>query len=308
MIKRTFAEVKTELARVAGPTGMQVTAPRLMELASIAQERLCVLGEWPYQYARLKFRQYGGIVSLPCEYEALVHTTLDREPVEVQPAWFEFLEFGPGPMDRAQWSNLGADLGESPVYRQPGEPGATLKVAATNGSDSGMVKVFGCDTKGVRQQVDFALPHAVSPVEWSKITQVIKPATAGDVVLSLTDAFGTQYVAAAYRGRDTSPTFRTYRFPIAEDASRVVHAIARRRLYPVQAETDELFITNLAALRLGVKAVAFEDAGRLADSEAAFTLAAGILAAEARLYRAQRHAPPVNVTRIGALSARPDIY
>lgn len=308
MLKRTFAEVKAELARVAGPTGMQVTAPRLMELASLAQERLCVLGEWPYQYARIKFRQYGGIVSLPGEYEALVHTALEREPLTVQPAWFEFLEFGPGQTDRNRWANLGVDLGESPVYRQPGGEGATLTVSSTNGSDTGAVRIVGYDTEGVRHAVELALPQASSPVAWAKIVQVTKPVTAGDVVLSFTQADGEQYVGAAYRGRETNPTFRTYRFPIDDNDAKIVHAIVRRRLYPIQAETDELFITNLAAIRLGVKAVALEDAGRLGEAEGAFALAAGILAAEARLYRAQRTAPPVEVTRIGAMAGRPDIY
>lgn len=308
MIKRTFADVKAELARVAGATGMQVNDGRLRELASIAQERLCLAGEWPYQYARVKFRQYGGVVSLPCEYESLVHTAVEREAVAIQPAWFEFLEYGPGPVDPARWTNLGLDLGESPVYQQPGPEGATLKVTSTEGADTGSVVVTGYDPEGVRRVVSFALPQATSPVAWAKISQVTKPATAGDVVLSYTDTFGQETVAASYRYRDLTPSFRQYRFPIGDDASKVVHAVVRRRLYPVKTDSDELFITNLAALRLGVKAVAFEDAGRLADSEAAFTLAAGILAAEARLYRAGQHTVPVNVSRVAALSTRSDIY
>lgn len=316
MLKRTFGEVKTELARVAGQTGMQVTDPRLREIASLAQERLCVEGEWPYQYARIKFRQHGGIVSLPGEYEALVHSTLDREPLALQPAWFEFLEYGPGPTDRKQWANLGVDLGESPVFGQPcggaaawpGEGGLPLRVVSTSGDDAGVVVVTGYDPSGVHQVVEYALPETASAVRWAKIVRVTKPVTTGDVVLSYRDDFGEEHLAATYRPRETTPSFRQYRFPVGEGASALVHGIARRRVYPIKTDTDELLITNLAALRLAVKAVAFEDNGSLELSEAAFRLAAQILAKESALYRSGQHIVPASVPRLSALSARGDIY
>ena len=307
MIKRKFSDVKVELSRVAGQTGMKATDDRVKELVSLAQERLCVLGEWPYQYARVKFRQFGGIVSLPCEYEALVHTTVNREPLALQPSWFEFLEFGPGPTDQSKWANVGVDLGESPVYRQPNSDGVTIKVTTT-GADTSTVTVEGYDIDGIKHSVDLVLPQATSAIKWSKISSVTKSRTAGDVVLSYTDGFGEEYVAAVYRARDTNPTFRAYRFPIDDDDSALVHGVVRRRLFPVVADSDELFITNLAALRLGVKAVASEDEGKLVDSEAAFGIARGILISEAKLYKASQHSVAVAVTKIGALSGRPDIY
>lgn len=308
MIKRTFADVKTELARIVGQCGMKADDPRLREMVTIAQERLCSDGEWPYQYARLKFRQYGGLVSLPSEYESLVHATVDREPLEIQPSWFEFLEWGPGPTDQTQWSSLGVDQGESPVYQQPGDKGATIRVASTDGDDTGNVEVEGYDIDGVRQVETFALPDAESDTEWSKIVKVTKPVTSGDVVLSYTDKYGREYVAASYRYRDTTPSFRCYRFPIESDDSKLVHGVVRRRVFPIRSDSDELIITNLAALRLGVKAVALEDSGKLPDSEAAFAIAGRILGKEAKHYRAGHHAPVINVNRIGALSSRPDIY
>jgi hypothetical protein len=308
MIQRTFGQVKTELARVAGQSGMQATDTRLREMTNLAQERLSVLGEWPYQYARVKFCQTGGIVSLPSEYEALVHTAINSEPVEIQPRWFEFLEFGPGPVKKDGWANLGLDLGESPVSRQPGYDGAKVRVVSTDGTDESTVKIFGYDVDGVQRTADLVLPDATTTIVWSKITRVLKPVTAGDVVLSFKDDFG-EYLAASYRPRDTSASFRTYHFTaIAADQTKVVQGIVRRRLLPILDDTDELFITNVGALRLGVKGIALEDKGDLAGSAVAFQLAVQILQEEARLYKAGRSKAPLNVHRTADLSVRPDIY
>lgn len=308
MLKRTFGQVKKELSRVIGQTGMQATDPRVIEITNLAQERLCTLGEWPFQYDRIKLCQFGGILSLPTDYEGLSHTALDGAPLEIQTRWFEFLESGPGPLKRTDWVNMALDLGESPVYRQPGFDGARVRVVSTNGADTGNVTVFGYDTAGVAKTVTFALPDATSTVMWSRVERVIKPATQGDVVLSYTDLFGETYQAAAYRGRDLTPTFRTYRFPVQENQSKVIDAIVRRRVFPITGDNDELLVTNLGALRLAVKGIALEDKGDVATANGCFDLAATILRDEAKLYKASRNPAPINVSRVASLSVRPDIF
>jgi hypothetical protein len=82
----------------------------------------------------------------------------------------------------------------------------------------------------------------------------------------------------------------------------------RRRLFDVEEDADELFITNLGALRLGVKAVALLDKGELEASEAAFGAAAQILRDETHKYRASRQPAPINVTRVASMSERTDIF
>jgi hypothetical protein len=309
MIKRTFADVKDELRRVAGQTGLVVDDARLKMALNLTQERLCTLGEWPFQYARVKFCQRGGVVALPTMYEAIVHTAINREPVEIQPPWFEFLEYGPGPYIQNEWCNYGLDMGEHPVYECPGNGGSTIRITSTSSDDVGTVKVIGYDTNNVAQSVDLVLPDASSAIKWSRITQVKKPRTLGDVVLTYTDQSGRKSVAADYRARDINPSFRSYRFTaIADDQSKVVDAIVRRRLFDVEEDADELFITNLGALRLGVKAVALLDKGELEASEAAFGAAAQILRDETHKYRASRQPAPINVTRVASMSERTDIF
>jgi hypothetical protein len=307
MIHRTYGDVKEELRRVAGQTGLTVDDSRLKTAVNLAQERLCTLGEWPFQYARLKFRQRGGVIALPTQYEALVHTAIDRQPVETQPPWFEFLEFGPGPYQKNEWAQYGLDMGEHPTYVTPA--GATIKVASTAGEDTGNVTVYGFDTDGVSKTITFALPSATSTVEWSRITRVTKPATSGDVVMTFIDRYGNETVAADYRPRDRNPSFRLYRFTdIKDDQTKVVDAIVRRRLFDIEQDSDELFVTNLSALRLAVKAVAFLDKGELPASEAAFQAAAQILRDEGLLYRARRNPAPVNVSRVASMGERTDIF
>lgn len=307
MLKRTYGDVKEELRRVAGQTGLVVDDSRLKAAVNLAQERLCTLGEWPFQYARLKFRQRGGVVALPSQYEALVHTAIDRQPVETQPPWFEFLEYGPGPYLKNEWAQYGLDMGEHPTYVAPA--GSTVKVSSTSGDDSGNVVFYGFDLNGVSQKVSFALPASYSTVEWSRITRVTKPATSGDVVVTFIDRLGNETVAADYRPRDRNPSFRLYRFTdIRDDQTKVVDAIVRRRLFEIEQDDDELFVTNLSALRLAVKAVALLDKGDLPGSEAAFAASAQILRDETLHYRARRNPAPVNLTRVMAMGERTDIF
>ena len=220
----------------------------------------------------------------------------------------EFLEDGPGPYQKDEWANYGLDLGESSTYVTPPVTGAKIRVTSTDGDDTGVIKIFGLDSNGVAQSASLTLPDATSSVYWARVSQVIKPKTAGDVVLTFIDRYGQQVVGADYRSIDINPTFRCYRFTaIADDQTKMVDAIVRRRLFDIAADTDELFVTNLNALRLAVKAVSLLDKGDLQMSEAAFAASAQILRDEAQKYR-NHHPTPVNVTKIGAMSERGDIY
>ena len=192
-------------------------------------------------------------MALPTQYEAIVHTAINRQPVEIQPPWFEFLEYGPGPYQKNEWCQYGLDMGEHATYVAPPQYGAQARIASTSGSDTGVVTVYGLDANKVAQSVTFTLPDATSSVLWSRIDRVTKPETVGDLVLSFIDRNGRQYVAADYRARDKNPTFRLYRFTdLVEDASKTIDAIVRRRLFDVEQDSDELFVTNLSALRLEI--------------------------------------------------------
>jgi hypothetical protein len=220
------------------------------------------------------------------------------------PPWFEFLEFGPGPVSSSTWNNNGVDQGESPVFLQP--RAATTVNVTSGGADTSNVTIFGLDQTGAEVSAVLALPNTTSSVQFTKITRVMKLATLGRVTLTYTT--GT-IVAGIYRKRDTLPTFRNYRFPaIRSDRTIIIDAIVRRRLIDVVDDSSELFITNLGALRLAIKAIALEDKGDVANANGYFELAAKILRDESNEYRASSNPAPLNVTRVASLSARSDIY
>lgn len=330
MIKRTFGDVKDEIRRVGGQTGLAPNDPRLPALVDLAQERLCVKGEWPFQYARLKFCQYGGVVSLPAEYETIVHSDICREHVPIFNSWYEFIEGGPGQQDRAAWVNVGVDRGESPVYRQPGSSGMLVKI--TSGTDervSGVrpvITIFGYDENGLwirsdrgsgtlTDGVDLELRgdqvanYDTSTVKFSQVTQVRKTVTQADVVLTFIDESGTEFEGARYRHYDTNPSFRTYQFTgIRNRETKLIHAIVRRRLLPVRYDTDPLVVTSVSALRLAVMGIALEDKGDIVAAKVAFASATEILQDEAHLYKSGQPKPTVEVAPIGTCGGVPEIW
>lgn len=320
MIKRTWADVKTELARVAGQAGVRADGDSLRNYANLAQERLITAGEWPFCYARLKFAQYEGLIALPSEFEALIKADVDRSPVKVFDRWYEFLEYGPGQQDKQGWTASAIDRGESPVYRQPGATAQVVRVTAAVdelvGDERRTVTILGYDGSGewVRTEVDGVWQdgetvelkgdqeenYADTETLFKVITQVIKPATNGAVSISYINEFEEETIAARYRHNEVNPTYRTYFLPsIATDTTALVHALVRRRFTPVAADSDLLLVTSLPALRLGVIGIAQQDAGKTVEAEQTFAIAAGILREEAKLYSGSPK-PPLDVSPVCA--------
>jgi hypothetical protein len=321
MQKRTFNDVAPEIARVAGQAGLRVDDAELIRLVNLAQENLITGGEWAFCYARLKFCQYEGLVSLPQEYEAIVKADVDRRPVKIMDQWYEFLDYGPGQQDKNAWVAAAIDRGESPVFRQPGATPMAVRVAASvdetleDDSLPGVI-VFGYDENNVwvRTELDGAWIDgesievgSTSATKFKQITQVVKPVTKGAVALAYVDEFQQEHPAARYRHTDTSPSYRTYFFPsIGTDKTAQIHAMVRRRFAPVVVGTDPLIITSLPALRLGVIGVAKEDAGLISESLQCFAAARAKLAEEQKLYLGTPK-PPVEVQPVATFNADTEV-
>lgn len=328
MIKRTFGDVKEELRRVAGQTGLRAGDVRLAELVNLAQERLIAMGEWSFCYARLKLRQFGGMFALPAEYEAITRVAVSRESIPIRDAWFEFIDYGPGQQDKALGIDAAIDRGESPVIRAPLVGGALVRAyAAADERVDGIrptIQIRGYDEKGawVRSQVEgvwqdglsLELRGDVTPnfdtstIKFSRITQVTKPETKGAVDLNYVNIFGKEYLAGRYQHHETTPSFRIYFIPaIKEGDSRLVHVWARRRFASVVTDVDPLMVSSLPAMRLAVKAVALEDADRVADAAGVFELAAKVLRDEERLYKGTPN-PPVEISPLMAFGDNSGIF
>lgn len=94
MIRRQFGDVKDQLARVTGTTGMAVTDERLIEYVNTATEELINEYDFPWAFDRLRFRVTTGRITLPGDYERIALMSLDRVPMQMQSPWFEFVGTG----------------------------------------------------------------------------------------------------------------------------------------------------------------------------------------------------------------------
>lgn len=312
MIKRTLSDVKPELRRVASQSGLRVDDPRLVEYINLAQERLLSLVDnIPGTVHRLKFCAYDRTIALPTKYERILAASIDRYNNGVFGSWYEFMDFGPGHLDRAAGFPALVDRGESPVFFQATcEPKKVRVYSTTDERDDDVrpqVRVFGYDDKGawVRSQVDGSWVDGIaleirgdeateaaagsedSEVKFSKITQVTKPVTRGGVELHWVDNTDSDvtYLCARYENFETNPSFRMYHAPaILDGKATVVHLLARVRFTPAKLDTDTLIVPSLPALRLAMRALAKEDSDQVGDSAGLWELAAKVLRDEARQY------------------------
>lgn len=318
MIRRTYGEVKEELARVAGQTGLRVNDARLLKLVNMVQERLLTLGDWPQHQDRLKFAQYGGLIALPSEYQTLQRASVDRVDQPVFGAWYEFVGEGPGQQDGVCGQSVGVDRGEQPVIRQPHEPmllrlysGADERVASVRPK----VRVFGIDEYGrtIRSESGGVWSNGIelelrgedpinfseSAVKFARIDQILLPRRKDQAELFYVDGDGEEYLAGRYRHWETNPSFRCYWFPTMGDSGEaVVHALVRRRFTPIIEDNDPLLITPLAALRAGLRALAKEDSDKPDEAMVQWNLAAQAMADEAKQYRPVTASPTVDASKI----------
>ncbi len=129
MIRATYGNLKAELARVAGTSGMSVTDPRLLVLTNMAVQELMNEGAWPGVVDRWKIRAVNGKIVLPPELDMLLEFTVDGIPQTIMSPWAEFVNYGPamaedilprnGSLVRTWWGMQGGNLydrGELPVY------------------------------------------------------------------------------------------------------------------------------------------------------------------------------------------------
>lgn len=127
MISRTLGDVKPEVARVCGATGMAVTDPRVIQRINLGIEELMNEGAFPGVVDRYHVRATDGNIILPANLDMLLEFTLDGIPQQIMSPWAEFVNWGPGPAEdllprnsvgfRQWWGCAGGNLydrGESP--------------------------------------------------------------------------------------------------------------------------------------------------------------------------------------------------
>lgn len=126
MIQRNYGQVKGELARVAGSTGMSVTDPRLLARTNEAIQELMNEGAFPGVVDRWHLIARNGLIVLPSHLDMLLEFTAQGVPQQIMSPWAEFVAYGPGIQEdlfngsnrRTWWACGGGsvfDRGESPT-------------------------------------------------------------------------------------------------------------------------------------------------------------------------------------------------
>jgi hypothetical protein len=96
MIRRTLGDVRPELSRIAGVTGMSVTDPRILVRLNKAIQELMNEGSFPGVVDRWHINTVDGNVVLPSNLDMLLEITTDGVPNQIMSTWAEFVAYGPG--------------------------------------------------------------------------------------------------------------------------------------------------------------------------------------------------------------------
>jgi len=311
---RTFRDVADEIARVAGQAGLRVQDARVRTYLNLAQERLAAEGLWVGSTQIVRFCVKGRCFALPHQYESVRYVAVDETPVPVMSGWYSLVSEGIKP--DGQYAAF-EDAGEHPVVYGTSKA-RRLKVYSLGPEldDSGSpktVRIFGLDENGREvvspddglpgltfelrgHETEFANKFHVRSQLFTKVLRVQKPVTRYDVEVFYDDDSGDSYFAARYLPRDVNPVFRHYRvLPLRDDEYATVRAMVVKRFLPVIADDDPLFIDNLPALRNAVRAIAYEDAGRLDLASSFWGMARGALRAEKNRWQGPKR-PSIHVS------------
>lgn len=233
---------------------------------------------------------------LPFYLDSVLHARFDKRPGRVQSSRYEFIHDGLGEITSAD--SIGGtliDLGFVGIPAEFPATASTIGVQCAAADYGKKVRILGYDASGNRildstgspgEEVTLASGTVVTTNTFASIQGIQKELTAGRVTVRHTTAAETLAVLEPWM---LAPSFRGYRcVDLTVDA---VLVYCKRRAVPVSYEEDYIFPGNINALRLGLHAYNFEEAGQLSEADAFYLRAIEELNQEATRYRggAQEH-------------------
>jgi len=291
MIRRTFGQIKSELARVCGVSGMSTADARVMAYVNMATEELMNEHDFSSVVDRLMFRVTSGHITLPSSYDRIMMMNLNCVPMQIQSPWFEFVGDGlqlltdvqqddnylgflntlTGVLDRDNACQFEAvpsgDIYYLRIYGQAGHDERVSGVRpfiVVQGYDYAKKWIRTQDNTGawidgiqVEINADTAPYFIQTGQSISQITAIIKSVTNGYVYAYATPSLGgIPTFLSAYAPKDTNPFYRRYKIrELNSDQIYQVLCLARRRFVPVASDSDQLIISNLPALKAMVMAI-----------------------------------------------------
>lgn len=249
MLRRTYGSIKTQLARVAGSTGMNTGDVRLLDYLNLGTEELMNEFDFPSVIDRLRFRlsPCKRTFVLPSDYDRMLMCTIDGVPAQMQSPWFEFVGYGldllnsyanvPGGWDSFERfegvldREDAAGFEDVPVSGGPWYIGVFCDKDERTAGVRPVINIQGYDYQnnwirspdgegGFKDGIDIQLNGDAAPF-WTFSTQTLryltaitKPTTKGYVKLAVrnADASEMSYVGQ-YAPNDTTPFYRQYSIP-----------------------------------------------------------------------------------------------
>jgi hypothetical protein len=296
-MKLTLGDVRAGIAKVLSLPEDDI---RVIRFINEAQQRLAYKGKWQGTLAKYVVTQSAGLITWPRQLETIESAAIDSNPAVVRNRWYEFVESGPGLVDAsgADASTL-IDRGEAVTFSDietTGNP-KKLKFYSTAGTDDGgleiLVQGYDWDGNWVRNKVSntwmdgevLTLPAAggsgyvLSTSNYSAITGIQKTVTGGNIKLEELDTV-TSVVReiGEYEPTEVRPVYRRSMVPgLSDSQAKTVTVIGKMRFIPAVVDSDWLYISYEAALKLMVQAVDKEEKNLIEESFAYEAKALGLM-------------------------------
>lgn len=285
-MKLTLGDVRAGIAKVLSLPEDDI---RVIRFINEAQQRLAYKGKWQGTLAKYVVTQSAGLITWPRQLETIEAAAIDSNPAVVRNRWYEFVESGPGLVDAsgADASTL-IDRGEAVTFSDietTGNP-KKLKFYSTAGVDDGglelLIQGYDWDGNWVRNKVSntwmdgevLTLPAAggsgyvLSVSNYSAITGIQKTVTSGNIKLEELDTV-TSVVReiGEYEPTEVRPVYRRSMIPgLSDSQAKTVTVIGKMRFIPAVVDSDWLYISYEAALKLMVQAIDKEEKNLLEES------------------------------------------
>lgn len=296
----TVADCRTALYTEVDATDINsaLFLPALNEVV----EYFTYSGAWKGNTPKVTIPASDGFFTLPRWYQSVLVLRYQRVPRPIFSTFYEFSESGPGELlDTDAFYGVLADMGDGFATQSDIATAGTLRVTIGGAGDAAKtIRLFGEDASGNviydssgNQGINITTvnPSADTTQVFSLVTGIQAPTNMTlPWTLSVVNS-GTPTQIGSYYPGETRPSYKRYRVGQTDEA---IQTICRRRFVPLVAETDWVIPGNLRALRYGLKGLAFEKAGQIAEANSCFSTALGFLNDEAKAARGGAR-PMINI-------------
>ena len=276
-MKLLLKDVKPDAARILS---MASTDTRVVDYINEAQERLMYKGKWPGTYIRYELTQSNGAITWPRQLETIEAVSISGSSGTIRDSWFEFLESGPGLMDKAGADALTlVDRGEAPCFTDldvSDDIDKRIRVKYKNLDNGKSIILQGYDENGawIRSNISgtvidgekVTFDTTSDPLETSTgyyladttnkfqiLSAVVKDVTSYELKLFEIEATGdvSERAIAQYEPSETKPHYRRSLIPgLADDNTDVtVTIVGKARFIPAVVDDDWLHINIKAAIK-----------------------------------------------------------